>query len=124
MTPPKTMTSPKIYTGLAVFHAVDAVACAAQVPPIKKSLDSVGCPENVRRVLPAVKAAAAVGLLSVRRFPGLARLTTAMLTLYFTLAVGAHVRVRDTVVNTLPAAAFLTTFAVMTFKGPEASREP
>lgn len=124
MTPPKTMTSPKIYTGLAVFHAVDAVACAAQVPPIKKSLDSVGCPENVRRVLPAVKAAAAVGLLSVRRFPGLARLTTAMLTLYFTLAVGAHVRVHDTVVNTLPAAAFLTTFAVMTLKGPEPSEKP
>ena len=118
------MTSPKIYTGLAVFHAVDAVACAAQVPPIKKSLDSVGCPENVRRVLPAVKAAAAIGLLSVRRFPGLARLTTAMLTLYFTLAVGAHVRVRDTVVNTLPAAALLTTFAAMTFKGPVASRDP
>ena len=118
------MTSPKIYTGLAVFHAVDAIACAAQVPPIKKSLDSVGCPENVRRVLPAVKAAAAVGLLSVQWFPGLARLTTAMLTLYFALAVGAHVRVRDTVVNTLPAAAFLTTFAAMTLKGPEPSHKP
>jgi hypothetical protein len=118
------MTSPKIYTGLAVFHAVDAIACAAQVPPIKKSLDSVGCPENVRRVLPAVKAAAAVGLLSVKWFPGLARLTTAMLTLYFALAVGAHVRVRDTVVNTLPAAAFLATFAVMTLKGPEPSDKP
>ena len=117
-------TSPKIYTGLAVFQAVDAVACAAQVPPIKKSLDSVGCPENVRRVLPAVKGAAAVGLLAVKWFPGLARLTTAMLTLYFALAVGAHVRVRDTVVNTLPAAALLTTFAAMTFKGPEASQKP
>ena len=118
------MTSPKIYAGLAVFHAVDAIACAAQVPPIKKSLDSVGCPENVRRVLPAVKGAAAVGLLAVKWFPGLARLTTAMLTLYFALAVGAHVRVRDTVVNTLPAAALLTTFAAMTFKGPEASQKP
>ena len=118
------MTSPKIYTGLAVFHAVDAIACAAQVPPIKKSLDSVGCPENVRRVLPVVKGAAAAGLLSVRWSPGLARLTTAMLTLYFALAVGAHVRVRDTVVNTLPAAAFLTTFAAMTLKGPEPSHKP
>ncbi|MEI7716931.1 MAG: DoxX family protein [Mycobacterium sp.] len=124
MTSPKTMTSPKIYTGLAVFHAVDAVACAAQVPPIKKSLDSVGCPDNIRRVLPVVKGAAAVGLLSVRWFPGLARLTTAMLTLYFTLAVGAHVRVRDTAVNTLPAAALLTTFATMTLKGPEPSDKP
>lgn len=118
------MISPKIYTGLALFQAVDAVACAAQVPPIKKSLDSVGCPDNVRRVLPAVKGAAAVGLLSVRWLPGLARLTTAMLTLYFALAVGAHVRVRDKAVNALPAAALLTTFAVLTFKGPEPSQKP
>ena len=71
-------------------------------------------------MLPVVKAAAAVGLLSVTRFPALARLTTAMLTLYFVLAVGAHVRVRDKVVNALPAALFLATFAVMTVKGPEA----
>lgn len=117
------LTAPKTYAGLGAFHVADAVACAAQVPPIKKSLDTVGCPENVRRVLPAVKGAAAAGLLSVRWFPGLARLTTAMLTLYFALAVGAHVRVRDKVVNTLPAAAFLTTFAVMTVKGPEPSHE-
>ena len=118
------MTSPRIYTGLAVFQAVDAVACAAQVPPIKKSLDSVGCPENVRRVLPVVKGAAAVGLLSVRWFPGLARLTTAMLSLYFALAVGAHARARDKIVNALPAAALLTTFAAMTVKGPEPSHKP
>ncbi|MCB0932779.1 MAG: DoxX family protein [Mycobacterium sp.] len=118
------LTSPKTYTGLAAFQAIDALACAAQVPPIKRSLDSVGCPDNVRRVLPAVKGAAAVGLLSVRWFPGLARLTTAMLTLYFMLAVGAHVRARDKAVNAIPAAALLTTFAVMTFKGPEPSQEP
>jgi len=118
------VTSPKTYIGLAVFQAVDAVACAAQVPPIKKSLDAVGCPDNVRRVLPAVKGAAAVGLLSVRWFPGLARLTTAMLTLYFVLAVGAHVRARDKAVNALPAAALLATFAAMTVKGPEPSRTP
>jgi len=118
------MNSPKTYTGLAVFQALDAVACAAQVPPIKKSLDSVGCPDSVRRVLPAVKGAAAIGLLSARWFPRLARLTTAMLTLYFALAVGAHVRARDKVGNALPAAALLTTFAVMTFKGPEPSHKP
>lgn len=115
------LTSPKTYAGLAAFHAADAVACAAQVPPIKKSLDTVGCPDNVRRILPAVKGAAAVGLLSVRWFPGLARLTTAMLTLYFALAVGAHLRVRDTIANALPAAVLLTTFAAMTAKGPQRS---
>ena len=47
-----------------------------------------------------------------------------MLTLYFILAVGAHVRVRDTVVDTLPAATLLTTFAAMTLKGPEPSHKP
>jgi hypothetical protein len=118
------LTSPKTYAGLAAFQAADALACAAQVPPIKKSLDAVGCPDEVRRILPPVKGAAAVGLLSVRWFPGLARLTTAMLTLYFVLAVVAHVRARDKAVNALPAAAFLTIFAAMTVKGPEAPDKP
>ncbi|BBC65449.1 hypothetical protein MMRN_23450 [Mycobacterium marinum] len=42
-----------------------------------------------------------------------------MLTLYFVLAVAAHVRVRDKIVNIIPAASFLATFAVMTVKGPD-----
>ena len=115
------LTSPKTYAGLAAFHAVDAVGCAVQVAPIKKILDDLGVPEGVRPVLPVVKAAAAVGLLSVTWFPALARLTTAMLTLYFVLAVGAHVRAHDKVVKTLPAASFLVLFAVMTAKGPNRS---
>ena len=113
------LTSPKTYVALAAFQAGDAVACAIPVAPIAKTLDNLGVPQNVRPVMPVVKAAAAIGLLSVRWFPGLARLTTAMLTLYFVLAVGAHIRVRDKVVNTLPAASFLATFAAMTAKGPD-----
>ena len=113
------LTSPKTYVGLAAFHAIDAVACAVQVAPVKEVLDRVGLPDNIRPVIPVVKAAAAVGLLSIIRFPALARLTTAMLTLYFVLAVGAHVRVRDKVVNGLPAAIFLALFAAMTVKGPD-----
>jgi hypothetical protein len=113
------LTSPKTYAALGVFHAGDAVACAIPLPPIKKILDDLGVPESIRPVFPVVKAAAAVGLLSVTRFPGLARLTTAMLTLYFILAVGAHIRARDKIVNIIPAASFLATFAVMTLKGPD-----
>jgi hypothetical protein len=113
------LTSPKTYVGLAAFHAVDAVGCAVQLAPIKKVLDDVGVPDEIRPVFPIVKGAAAVGLLSVTRFPVLARVTTAMLTLYFVLAVGAHVRVRDKVVNGLPAAVFLALFAAMTIKGPD-----
>jgi len=113
------LTSPKTYVALAAFQAGDAVACAIPVAPIAKTLNNLGVPQNVRPVMPVVKAAAAIGLLSVRWFPGLARLTTAMLTLYFVLAVGAHIRARDKVVNTLPAASFLVTFAAMTAKGPD-----
>ena len=113
------LTSPKTYVALAAFQAGDAVACAIPVAPIAKTLDDLGVPENVRPVMPVVKAAAAIGLLSVRWFPGLARLTTAMLTLYFVVAVGAHIRARDKVVNALPAASLLATFAAMTVKGPD-----
>lgn len=112
------LTSPKTYAGLAALQAGDAVACAIPVAPITKSLDSLGVPQNIRWVLPTAKAASAVGLLSASRAPALARLTTAMLTLYFVLAVAAHVRVRDRIVNTLPAASFLALYAVLTAKGP------
>ncbi|OBJ55191.1 DoxX family protein [Mycobacterium asiaticum] len=118
-----TLTSPKTYAALAALQAGDAVACAIPLPPITTALDTVGLPESVRPVLPVVKAASAVGLASVTRYPALARLTTALLTLYFVLALGAHIRVRDKVANSLPAALFLALFAAMTAKGPESTRQ-
>jgi hypothetical protein len=113
------LTRPKTYAGLAAFQALDAVACAIPIPPIAKSLDSLGVPPEIRWLLPTAKAASVIGLLSAGRVPALARLTTAMLTLYFALAVGAHLRVRDKLVNAIPAASFLVTYAVLTAKGPE-----
>jgi DoxX-like family len=111
--------SPKTYAALAAFQVVDAVACAIPVAPIAKALDTLGIPQEIRWILPASKAASAIGLLSASRIPALARLTTAMLTLYFILAVGAHIRVRDSVVNAIPAASFLATYAALTLKGPD-----
>ncbi|HTX95295.1 MAG TPA: DoxX family protein [Mycobacterium sp.] len=113
------LTSPKTYAALAACRAGDAVACAIPLAPIKKTLDDLSVPDSIRPVLPVVKAAAAIGLLSVNWFPALARPTTAMLTLYFALAVGAHVRAHDKIVNAIPAATFLATFAAMTVKGPD-----
>ena len=113
-----TLTSPKTYAVLAAFQAADAVACAIPVPPIAKTLDALGIPQEFRWLLPASKAASVIGLLSVSRIPALARLTTAMLTVYFVLAVGAHIRARDRIVNALPAASFLATYAMLTLKGP------
>ncbi len=112
------LTSPRTYAGLAVFQAVDAVACAIPIAPIVKSLDTLGVPQEIRWILPSAKAASVIGLLSAGRVPALARLTTAMLTLYFVLAVGAHLRVRDKIVNLIPAASLLATYAVLTAKGP------
>ncbi|MEB3020455.1 DoxX family protein [[Mycobacterium] crassicus] len=115
------LTSPKTYTGLAALQAADAVLCAIPAPFITTALDTVECPQQVRPILPIVKAASAIGLLSVHRFPALARLTTAALTLYFVLAVGAHIRVRDSIANTAPAASLLALFAAMTIEGPRNS---
>ncbi|MDT5193517.1 MAG: hypothetical protein QOH20_271 [Mycobacterium sp.] len=116
------LTSKRTYLALAAFQAGDAVACAIPLPAISKSFDDLGVPANLRRIVPPVKAASAVGLLVVGRFPWLARLTTAMLTVYFVLAVGAHIRAGDKPVNAIPAAGFLATFAAMTLKGPSVSR--
>lgn len=113
------LTSPKTYAALAAFQAADGVACAIPVPYITKVLDQLGVPLNIRWILPVTKAASVIGLLSASRIPALARLTTAMLTVYFVLAVGAHIRVRDRVVNTIPAASFLAIYAVLTAKGPD-----
>lgn len=115
------LTSNKTYAALAVFQAGDAVACGIPIPYIEKSLDTLGVPPDIRWVLPTAKVASVVGLLSAGRFPALARLTTAMLTLYFALAVGAHLRVRDKVAATIPAAGFLVLFATMTAKGPDSA---
>jgi hypothetical protein len=112
------LTSPKTYAALAAFQAGDAVACAIPLPQIAKALDQYGVPQSIRWILPVAKAASVIGLLSASRIPALARLTTAMLTLYFVLAVGAHIRVRDRIVNTLPAASFLVIYALLTAKGP------
>src|ERR1700753_1620080 len=112
------LTSPKTYAALAAFQAGDAVACAIPLPPIAKALDQCGVPQSLPWIPPGAKAAAVIGLLSASRIPALARLTTAMLTLYFVLAVGAHLRARDRIVNAGPAASFLATYALLTAKGP------
>ncbi|MEW5811733.1 MAG: DoxX family protein [Actinomycetota bacterium] len=103
------------------MQAGDAVACIGPIAPVRKALDDVGLPENLRPVLPVVKAASAVGLLSVYRFPRLARLTTFMLTVYFTLAVSAHIRARDWSPGLLSAASLLVVFGAMTAQGPPPS---
>jgi hypothetical protein len=112
------LTSRRIYAVLAAMQAGDAVVCAIPVPPIKKVLDDVGLAENLRPILPVVKAASAIGLLSVYRSPGLARLTTLMLTVYMVVAVSFHVKAKDWSPALAAASLFLALWATMTVKGP------
>ena len=55
-------------------------------------LDAVHFPPKYRWTFPQIKVAAAIGLFSVYRLPARARLTTALLTVYFALAVGFRIR--------------------------------
>lgn len=114
--------SPRTYALLAANQAGDAVASAIPLPIITRILDDLDVPQQVRWMMPASKAASVVGLLSVYRYPGLARLTTAMLTLYFVLAVGAHLRAHDRLVNAIPAVGYLGLYAALTAKGPDVTR--
>ena len=103
---------------LAAFMAADAVLFAIRVPFIIKTLDTIEFPERHRWIFAPIKLAAAIGLLSATRLPALARVTTAMLTLYFMLAVGFHIRARDASSSAVAATTFSALFAVMTAKGP------
>jgi DoxX-like protein len=112
------LRSGKAYTALGAFMAFDAVIYAIPLPFVTEGLDKVEFPSRYRWIFPPIKAAAAVGLVAAKRFPALGRLTTAMLTLYFALAVGSHVRARDFTGSIGAAGIFLAVFGTMAAIGP------
>ena len=115
-------TSIRTYDVLGAVMAAQAIGDLKPIPLVRQTLDTVQFPPEYRWILAPIKATAAIGLVSARWFPGLARLTTVMLTLYFVLAVGAHARVRDVGASTAAAATFAALFAAVTVKGPETTR--
>jgi DoxX-like family len=112
------LNSPNVYRGLAVFQVADAAISAVPVAPVTAALDAVKLAPAWRPVLPVVNGLSAIGLASVGRFPALARLTTLMLTVYFVLAVGFHVRARDWGPGLLAASSFGVLYAILTARGP------
>ncbi|SHP19317.1 DoxX family protein [Mycobacteroides abscessus] len=109
--------SPRVLALLASFQAVDAAICVQPIPYVAKCLDDVRYPRQYRWIFAPIKAASAVGLLAGIRFPWLAKLTLLMLTVYFTLAVGAHVRARDIGLNAVSASSLLATYGALMVKG-------
>jgi hypothetical protein len=116
------LTSPRAYDALGAYMAASAVADVKPAAFVAHTLDAVNFPREYRWIFTPIKGAAAIGLFSARWFPGLARLTTAMATLYFVLAVVFHVRARDVSPPAVAAAAFAVLFGVVTAKGPDVSR--
>src|ERR1700750_974045 len=116
------MTSPRIFDALGAFMAARPVPGANHAAFVTHTLDAVDFPREHRWIFPPIKAAAAVGLFSARWFPGLARLTTAMATLYCGLTVAFHVKARDVDPSGVSAAALAVIFGVVTAKGPDVSR--
>ncbi|BBZ38176.1 DoxX family protein [Mycobacterium conspicuum] len=102
------------YDALGAYLAASAIGDAIPLPFVTQVLDTINFPPRYRWIFAPIKAAAAIGLFSARWFPGLARLTTAMLTVYFVLAVGFHARARDLSVATVGAAANAAIFAALT----------
>jgi hypothetical protein len=109
--------SPRVLALSAAFQAVDAAICVQPIPYVAKCLDDVHYPQDSRWVFPVVKAASAVGLVGGIRFPGLAKLTLIMLTIYFALAVSAHIRARDLGVNAAAASSLLAAYGTLAAKG-------
>jgi hypothetical protein len=115
------MASSRTYDALAAYLAASAVGDAIPMPFVTQVLDAINFPPRYRWIFAPIKAAAAIGLFSARWFPGLARLTTAMLTVYFVLAVGFHVKARDLSIVAVGAAANAAIFATLTAKPPVAA---
>ena len=116
------LTSRKTYAALGAFLAADAVFFVIPLPFVTQTLDAIDFPVRYRWIFAPIKVAAAIGLLSVTRFPALARLTTALLAVYFALAVGYHIRARDIGSSAAAAATLAAIFAAMTAKGPPVSQ--
>lgn len=101
-------------TGLAAVQAVDAAICVKPIPHVAKCLDDVNYPREGRWIFPVVKAAAALGLLVGTRIPRVAELTLIMLTIYFSLAVGYHLRAKDIGLNAASASSLLAVCGALT----------
>ncbi len=107
--------STKLVLRLAAFQAGDAVACAIPLAYITRDLDRLGCPEELRSALPVLKGASVLGLLAGLKYEPLGALTATALVAYFGAAIGFHLRSRDPLWRSAPAASVGLASAVALF---------
>ena len=107
--------------GLVTAQAANAVFDAVALYPIgestrwgqwakrwtKEDLDRLKFPERFRFVFPIIKTSSVAGLLFGLRWRAVGRLTAASVVAYFVVALGFHVRAKDTAVRYAPAVGML-----------------
>lgn len=99
---------------LAFLCATSALADFRGVPQILQTMERLRMPVRIVPALGVAKTAAAGGLLLGLGIERLGTFTAFCLSVYFVFAVGAHLRVRDALVETIPALVMLG-LAVATF---------
>ena len=97
----------------AVFLILDGIACLIPIKKVSDGLDAVNCPPTLRRVIPFIKFAAAAGLVIGLWQTWLGLVTAVCLVVYFAIAVGFHVRAKDTIANSAPAVVLLILAALL-----------
>jgi hypothetical protein len=92
---------------LAVLCLTSSLADFRLVPQVVQAVERLGFPTRIVPALGLAKAVAAVGLLIGLGLDRLGTFTALCLSLYFVVAVGAHLRVKDAASETLPALVML-----------------
>ncbi len=78
-----------------------------KLPSVMRAAEIVHCPPNLCTVLGLIKIAAAAGLIVGLTVDKIGIAAAVGLSIYFVLAVGAHIRVKDRLKGTLPAIGML-----------------
>lgn len=100
---PMDANTPLLAILLAVFFVGDGIACSIPINYIRNDLIRLGVPDNVQRIIPAVKFAAAAGLVIGLWIPLLGLLAAVGGVAYFIIALWYHEQAGDALVQYLPA---------------------
>lgn len=102
-----TVANTVLAIGLAFLCATSSLADFRGVPQILQTMERLRMPIRIVPALGVAKLAAAGGLLIGLGIDRLGTFTALCLSIYFVLAVGAHLRVKDAVTETIPALVML-----------------
>jgi hypothetical protein len=114
----------RVVLGLAGSLVLSALYDAVPNRRSEAEFERLRLPLWFRPVLVIVKGSAASGLLVGLRWSSLGRFVARALVVYFALAIGAHVRVRDEPISYIPAVTMLAWSAGVAWTLPTAQPSP